>query len=544
MPGPHRDTRWWGWGDPAEDTSLPPGAERLLAEFGIETGEPASDPDLARVELPDAEGVPRPVVEAAGEKNVSVSPEDRIRHSGGQSLADLIERRSGEIGIAPDAVVTIDSVDRIQPLLEACSAASVAVVPFGGGTSVVGGVSPVRDGFNAVISLDTAGLRGADVDPVSMTARLGAGLRGPEAEALLAGAGFTLGHFPQSFEYATIGGFAATRSAGQSSSGYGRFDSLVSAISMVSPAGPISTLRTPHTAVGPALRELIVGSEGALGVIPEVEVRLQPAPEAKRYEAWFIDSFEAGNAIIRRLAQSGRLPTIARVSDPQETAVSLGISGPSGAAGDAFRSYLKLRGKGGGSLMIVGLEGSAVEVRRRRPELARALRAGGAISLGRAAGESWSKSRFHGPYLREALLDRGLVVDTLETAQQWSGHTRLYEEVGRAIRSELEALGMPGVVMCHLSHAYRDGASLYFTVIAAPGSDGQVQSWRRIKSAASAAIQSAGGTISHHHATGRDHLDYVENEIGALGVESLRAVKQRLDPAGIMNPGCLIPPAD
>ncbi len=544
MREPRRDTRWWGWGDPGQDTTLPTGARRLLAGFGIEAGEASELPKLDSVELPEPATVPRSVLDAAGEGNVSEAREDRIRHSGGQSLADLIERRSGRIEHAPDAIVSLDSPDRLGPLLQACSEASVAVIPFGGGTSVVGGVSPVRDGFSAVISLDTSGLNGVEVDPVSMTARLGAGLRGPEAEAGLRDSGFTLGHFPQSFEYATIGGFAATRSAGQSSSGYGRFDSLVSAVSMVTPVGEISTIRTPHTAIGPSIRELVIGSEGAFGVIPEVEVRLRRIPEARRYEAWFTDSFESGNEIVRRLAQSDRLPTIARVSDADETAVSLGISGPSGAAGDAFRRYLRLRGRDDGCLVIVGLEGSFVDVRRRRPELARVLRAGGAMSLGRQAGESWARARFHGPYLREALLDRGLIVDTLETAHQWSSHAALYEEVGEAIRRELDAIDSRGVVMCHLSHAYRDGASLYFTVIAAPGSEGRLESWRRIKAAASQAIQSTGGTISHHHATGRDHQPYVEREIGQLGIEALAAVKSSFDPVGIMNPGCLIPSAD
>ena len=543
MPGPRRDTRWWGWGDPAHDASLPEGAARMLSELGVETAPGRGIPDLSEVVLPEAAALPDAVLDAAGRENVSTSDEDRIRHSGGQSLADLIERRSGKIAVAPDAVISVDSAGRLEPLLEACSAHSVAVVPFGGGTSVVGGVSPERAGFSAVISLDTADLRGAEVDAVSMTARLGAGLRGPEAEAELSRSGFTLGHFPQSFEYATVGGFAATRSAGQSSSGYGRFDSLVSAVKMVTPAGTLSTLQTPHTAIGPSLREVIVGSEGAFGVIPELEVRIRPLPEARRYEAWMVGDFEAGNEIVRGLAQSGRLPTIARVSDADETSVSMGISGPSGAAGELFGRYLKLRGRNGGCLMIVGLEGSATEVRRRRHDLSRALRSGGAIYLGRAAGESWARSRFHGPYLREALLDRGLVVDTLETAQQWSHHRDLYENVGAAIRAELAALGTPGVVMCHLSHAYRDGASLYFTVIASPGAEGQLASWRRIKSAASDAIRSAGGTISHHHATGRDHSRYLEGEIGGLGVEALAAVKATLDPQGIMNPGCLLPAA-
>jgi alkyldihydroxyacetonephosphate synthase len=539
--GLRRDTRWWGWGDPGEPTVLSKGAERMLAERGIETSTPGRIPDLESVSLPAPGELPEAVIAAAGRENISTTDEDRLRHSGGQSYADLLERRSGTISDAPDAVFAPDSAEQILPLLEACTEHSVAVIPFGGGTSVVGGVTPERGRLERVISLDTANLGGVSIDRLSMTATLGAGLRGPEAEAALAAAGLTLGHFPQSFEYATIGGFAATRSAGQASSGYGRFDSLVSSIRLISPAGPLATLETPHTAIGPSLRELVVGSEGALGVIPDVTVRVRPAPEVKTYEAWMVADFETGNAAIRSLAVNGRLPTVARVSDSVETAVSLGISGPSGITGDLLHRYLRLRGRADGSLMIVGLEGSDSNVRRQRRDLSRTLRSAGAVSLGQAAGSGWAKGRFHGPYLREALLDRGLVVDTLETAHQWSRHDELYESVRSAIQDEMDALSMNGIVMCHLSHAYRDGASLYFTVIASPGAGGGLASWLKVKAAASRAIQAVGGTLSHHHATGRDHSPYLEGEIGQLGIEALTALKESFDPGGIMNPGCLIP---
>jgi alkyldihydroxyacetonephosphate synthase len=519
---------------------LSPGAERLFAERGITTSAPERVPGLDRIVLPPRGELPEALITAAGRENISTTDEDRLRHSGGQSYTDLLERRSGTVPEAPDAVVALDSPERIVPLLEACTAHSVAVIPFGGGTSVVGGVTPERGRCERVISLDTGNLRGVSIDRVSMTATLGSGLRGPQAEAALAAAGLTLGHFPQSFEYATIGGFAATRSAGQASSGYGRFDSLVSSIRLASPAGLLSTLETPHTAIGPALRELIVGSEGALGVIPEVTVRVRRSPEVRQYEAWMLEDFEAGAAAIRSLAEHGRLPTVARVSDAAETAVSLGMSGPTGVAGDLFRRYLRLRGREEGSLMIVGLEGSDPEVRRRRRELSRTLRSAGAVSLGQSAGRSWVKGRFHGPYLREALLDRGLVVDTLETAHQWSRHQGLRDSVRAALQGEMDELGMHGIVMCHLSHAYRDGASLYFTVIASPGVEGGPACWMKLKAAASRAIQNAGGTLSHHHATGRDHRPYLEGEIGPLGIEALAAIKERLDPGGIMNPGCLL----
>jgi len=536
-----RDTRWWGWGDPAEPTELPGGAERLLVEHGIEVGPVSQRPSLDRVRLPAASPIPEAVLEIAGAGNVSLTEEDRIRHSGGQSYLDLTDRRSESLAFAPDAVIALDDARRIVPLLEACAALGVAVIPFGGGTSVVGGVTPRDTGFERVVSLDLTGLRDCRIDPVSMTATLGAGLRGPEAEALLAAEGLTLGHFPQSFEYATVGGFAATRSAGQASSGYGRFDSLVSSIRIATPTGTMNTIETPHTAIGPSLLELIVGSEGAFGVIPDVTVRARRKPDVCRYEAWMVEDFEAGNQIVRRLAQERRLPAVARVSDQTETEVSLGTSVPGGVAGDLFRRYLKLRGRGEGALMIVGYEGSSIAVKRQGAELRRSLRSGGAVALGTSAGDGWARGRFHGPYLREALLDRGLVVETFETAQQWSRHSDFYSSVRRAVTERLAAEGMDGIVMCHLSHAYPDGASLYFTVIASPGRAGGPAGWRAVKTTAAEAIRSGGGTLSHHHATGRDHAPWLEDEVGRLGLATLRAVKEELDPAGIMNPGCLLP---
>ena len=512
----------------------------MLRERGIATGDGRA-PALEEVSIPAATPLPDAVLDAAGRDNVFTSDEDRIRHAHGQNYLDLLALRSGRLEMAPDAVIVPQEAGAIAPVLDACASAGVAVVPFGGGSSVVGGVAPLKGDHGAVISLDLTALRTVEVDGRSLTARLGAGLRGPEAEAELARRGFTLGHFPQSFEYATIGGFAATRSAGQSSSGYGRFDSLVSSIRLVSPAGELATLETPHTSIGPALRELVVGSEGTLGVIPDVTVRIRPVPSARRYEAWIVEDFEAGCETVRRLAQADALPTIIRISDRTETEVNLAMSLPSGAAGNLFRRYLGLRGRQSGALVIVGYEGEAGTVHRSRSDVAREIKRGGGIYLGQAAGRGWEKGRFHGPYLREALLDRGVLVETLETAQQWSGHKALYEAVRSAIESELAANGMNGLVMCHLSHAYRDGASLYFTVIAEQGAEGGAVNWPKVKRAACEAIRSAGGTLSHHHATGADHAPWIEGEIGRSGVEAIRALKERLDPAGIMNPGKLIP---
>ena len=346
-------------------------------------------------------------------------------------------------------------------------------MPFGGGTSVVGGVDPHAGPHGAAIALDLGRLGHCEVDQISMTASLGPGLRGPEAEAALAAHGVTLGHFPQSFEYATIGGFAATRSAGQASAGYGRFDELVTAIEMLAPAGRVATLATPHTAAGPALRELIVGSEGTLGVITDVTVRVRPAPEVTRYEGWIVEDFASGAETVRALAHADRLPDVTRLSDAEETRISLALSGTAGLKRAALDAYLRLRRRTGGCMMIVGWEGEPEDVERRRALSSRTLRDAGAVKLGAAPGRAWSHGRFEGPYLRDELLDLGYFVETLETSHTWSRYEELYRAVGDALRGALSAEGTPGLVWCHLSHAYRDGASLYFTFVAAPQGGGR-----------------------------------------------------------------------
>ena len=541
MNTPRKDSKWWGWGDPAIRPELDPEA---LAVLRGRLGELEPWPlaaELDRFELPAAEPLPQTLIDAVGDDAVFDSTEDRVRHATGCGYADLARLRGGHLEAAPDAVLLPADADSVRRGLEVCAAEGIAVVPFGGGTSVVGGVEPLRGPHGRLVSLDLARLRTVDVDRRSLTAQLGAGLRGPEAEAALSTEGVVLGHYPQSFEYATIGGFAATRSAGQASSGYGRFDALVSAVRLISPSGELRTLETSHTAAGPSLRELVIGSEGTFGVIPEVTVKVRPQPQRRHYEAWIAEDFEAGTEIVRALAQGPGLPDVIRVSDEEETEVSLALSGPRGVAGRLLGGYLGLRGKRGGCLIVVGIEGDEESVARRRALSVRALRRGGAAYLGAAAGRSWEHGRYQGPYLRDTLMGMGAMVETLETSHTWSRLGELYAAVGGAIRSSLDRQGTPGLVFCHLSHAYADGASLYFTFISRARRGEEIEQWQAVKRAACGAIVASGGTITHHHAVGRDHAPYMEAEVGELGIEVLRAAKERLDPAGIMNPGKLLP---
>jgi alkyldihydroxyacetonephosphate synthase len=538
--------RWWGWGEDGHQVSLPEPALTLLRdELGADLSDRHEPVALEEVRLPDPRlpGSTRARLEAAvGAGHVQDDRTARVAHAAGRGYADLVRLRSGDASRAPDAVVAPGSADQVRAALEACSEARVAVVPFGGGTSVVGGVEPFSDGFEGAVALDLRRLdRIVEVDRASLTATLEAGLLGPEAERLLGEQGVTLGHFPQSFEYSTVGGWVATRSAGQASSGYGRIDDLVEGLRLVAPAGEVRQRPVPASAAGPDLRELVVGSEGVLGVICEATLRVRPVPKARRYEGWSFRSFAEGREAFRVMEQADAAPDVARLSDEEETRVAVALASAGGGAPErAGRAYLRLRGHEGGCLAIAGFEGDEEDVERRRLRTGALLRAGGGIRLGRRPGEAWLRSRYAGPYVRDELLDRGVLTETLETAASWSRLERLYETVGGALRRSLAEGGTPGLVLCHVSHLYRSGASLYFTFLARQ-SDAPLEQWRAAKSAASEAIVAAGGTITHHHAVGRDHVAWMPAEVGEVGLDLIRAAKQRLDPAGIMNPGKLLP---
>jgi alkyldihydroxyacetonephosphate synthase len=534
--------RWWGWGDDAHAGVLDGSAQRLLREE-LEIGGEAHGPvPLDEVVLPEPALGDSVLDRLRAVSELRTDREARVLHSGGKGYVDLVRIRAGRPEGAPDAVLVPKSADEVAAVLGVCAAEQVAVVPFGGGTSVVGGLAPLRDGFRGVVSLDLGGLhRVVRVDERSLTVTAEGGLQALELEAALGARGLTLGHFPQSFEYVTVGGCVATRSAGQASSGYGRIDDMVVGLRCVTPEGEIAPPAIPASAAGPDLRELLVGSEGAFGVITEATLQVQPRPAAERYEAWMLPSFAAGVEALRALEQAGAAPDVTRLSDAEETRMSLELSGAvAGRRGDLLRRYLGLRGVHGGCLAILGWLDTDEATAARRARTAEVLRREGAAGLGTGAGRSWERAHYHGPYLRDHLLDRGVLAETLETATTWSNLFALYVAVADALRDSLRARGTPPLVGCHVSHVYPAGASLYFTFLARQERGAEVEQWAAAKRAASEAIVEAGGTISHHHAVGRDHVPYLQAEDGPLGIEVLRAVKARLDPAGIMNPGKLL----
>ncbi len=522
---------WDAWGIPAGHQPLSAQIRGLLTQvFGV-SGDPVARRDEGDVPLRASALTPARrdgLTAVVGVDHVSTDHRDRLRRAGGKSTPDLLRRRLDRPQDAPDAVVFPADHGEVLALLAHCAEAGIAVVPFGGGTSVVGGVSPERGRFDTVIALDLRRLDGLRaVDPISGTATLGAGLTGPAAEELLAAHGLSLGHFPQSFEFASIGGFAATRSSGQASAGYGRFDDMVQRLLIATPTGELDLGRAPASAAGPDLRELFVGSEGALGVITEVTVRVHPRPETVAYQAWSFPDFATGAAALRSVVQAGAAPTVLRLSDEAETGLNLARAGDIGGAPVT------------GCLAVTTVEGTAAHVAARRAEAEALLRAAGGTALGEEPARQWEHGRFAAPYLRDALLDVGVLCETLETATTWSALPDLKARVTASLTESLGVDGAPVLVMCHISHTYPTGASLYFTVVARQAEDPLAQ-WAVAKRAVGDVIAAAGATITHHHAVGTDHRPWLPDEIGDLGVRVLRAVKNEIDPVGILNPGKLI----
>ncbi|MGZ9884443.1 FAD-binding oxidoreductase [Rhodococcus ruber] len=531
-PSAAAEMEWDAWGTADRRKELGDGVRTLLQQaLGVDTHRAPSLAESAvrllpsRLDTRHRHGLGRIV----GTGHVGDDDAARLRHAGGKSTLDLLRRQDPGPQDAPDAVVRPGSHDEVLAVLDYCAGEAIAVVPFGGGTSVVGGLDPVRDGFDAVVAVDLQRMNAlTDLDPVSGVATLQAGATGPQVEELLGAHGFSLGHFPQSFRHATVGGFAVTRSSGQASAGYGRFDDMVEHLVVATPSGTVRAGRAPASAAGPDLRQLFLGSEGLFGIVTEVGVRIHPVPAAVARRAWSFPDFATGADALRTLVQTGAVPTVLRLSDESETAVNLALHEHIGSTAPT------------GCLAVTTVEGTADHVRARAAEVDALLAATGGTDLGEEPARTWEDGRFDAPHLRDALLRAGALAETLETATTWSNLARLRTAVIDALTASLQDQGTPPLVLCHISHTYPTGASLYFTVVCAQADDPLAQ-WSAAKRAATDAIVTAGGTVTHHHAVGRDHRPWMAEEIGTLGTGLLRAVKDAIDPRGILNPGKLLP---
>ena len=547
-----RRRRWAGWG--FEDVRFEPPAEMVAwLERRVGPAEPLPRTEPTEIAVAD----PRPVPKLPG--RVSRDPSERLARARGQGLPDLLRLRVGALPALPDAVAFPGSGEEVEAILGVCAERGLRVIPRGGGTSVTGGVNVLPDGPPVVV-LDLARLSGLDeLDDTSGLATFAAGTAGPEVERALGERGFTLGHFPQSWELSTVGGWVAARASGQESLGYGSIRDLVAGLEVVAPADRLRLPAFPATAAGPDLRHLVLGSEGRLGVITRVTLRVRRKPPPLTVWASVLPTWEQGLGAARELVQEGVPLHLLRLSDEPETevAMAVGLSGHRRLA-PLVRGWLRLRGvpdRGrGGCLLLLGTAGEERRVRWVEEASHHFVARHGGVSLGRGPGRHWVRDRFRHPYLRDALLDRGWATDTLETAAPWSRLPELAETVTRSIEGALAEGDDPGAAadgervasLCHVSHPYRDGASLYFTFFYRCASNGAadvdcaLERWARIKRAATEALVAGGGTLSHHHGVGSWHAPWLRREIGTEGLRLLASAVRELDPRGVLNPGVLL----
>ncbi len=539
---------YWSWGDATKVKEIPEGIWPYLTErCGVEKlDNPILHVEPENMRLP-AEVLPEnhliALQKIVGDDAVFVSRDVLLEHAAGKSYPDAYRMRTGDATSAPHAVVEPNADEQVQQVLKYCVDNSIAVVPFGGGTSVVGGLETFKGAHEYVINVDLRRFNQLEkLDKVSGLATMGAGMRGPEMEAALNPEGFTLGHYPQSHQEATLGGYVTTRSAGQNSTGYGRSDDLVVGMRLVTPDGVYDLGNiAPGAANGPGVLPFVVGSEGAFGIVTSATMRLHRLPKEKLFSARIFPNVDSAAQALREAAQSlgkGALPTVCRVSDAEETFDYMVMAGNSGKR---VLSYCRKRGYDTPCLAIFSWEGEHKSLMRyQQSTFLRVMGKFGGLRAPSMLAKKWLAGRFEGPYLRESLMQHKILVDTVETATYWDNLMNLYMSVQQAIVKAGEDEGCPLIVQCHLSHIYETGASLYFTFLGKEADD-PVKQWERVKDYVGVAIVECGATISHHHSVGSYHRKFVGAEIKPLGTRIVTAVKQELDPTGILNPEKLIP---
>lgn len=527
--------RWNGWGDELIVSSAPHHALAFLQKT-VGRATPPKDAPLAEVvrQVPPSHLPNHPLVSHDGL--------ERLRHARGQSLPDWIALRSGQIGRFPDGVAFPEHAGQVRELLTYAQQVEACVIPYGGGTSVVGHINPLA-GNQPVLTIDMGRMNRLQwLDKTNQLATFGAGVSGPDLEAQLRAQGYTLGHYPQSFEYSTLGGWVATRSSGQQSLGYGRIEQLFAGGHVETPMGAMELPPFPASAAGLDLREVVLGSEGRLGLLTEGIVRVRATPALEQFPAIFFPTWEQATAAARQMAQARVRLSMIRLNTPGETRTALLLAGHARAIA-AFEHWLAWRGvRESKCFMLLGVSGSQEEVKLARRQALRIARAFEGAAVGSFLGRQWQKRRFQTPYLRNTLWERGYAIDTLETATTWNRVPTIVNAIESALSVALDEEGERVHVFTHLSHLYPQGSAIYTTYIFRLASDPQetLRRWSALKRAASQAIVEQRGTISHQHGVGLDHLPYLSAEKGELGLGAMQALFARFDPNGMLNPGKLV----
>jgi alkyldihydroxyacetonephosphate synthase len=529
--------RWNGWGEETVEVALNEQALAFL-EARIGKGTPPRDAgfDQACASLPASRLPAHPLVDT--------STATRALHALGQSLPDWLRLRHGRLGLVPDGVAFPESAEQVRALLAYAQAVGAAVIPYGGGTSVAGHVN-VADAARPALCIDMRRMRSLlALDREAQLATFGAGVTGPDLEAQLRAHGYTLGHFPQSFEYSTLGGWVVTRSSGQQSLRYGRIEQLFAGGRVETPAGTLEIPTFPASSAGVDLRETVLGSEGRLGILTEATVRVTRLPEHEAFHAVFFPDWERAERAVRALAQAKLPLSMLRLSNAPETTTMLALAGHARQVA-LLERYLAWRGCGASKCMLmIGASGAPSQA---KPSMRAALgiaRAANGVHVGRALGERWRQGRFRNVYLRNTAWRHGYAIDTVETAVDWPGVARMVGAVEAAASDAFASHGERVHAYTHLSHLYPQGASVYSTFVYRLAGDFETDlaRWRDLKRAVSEAIVAGGGTISHQHGVGVDHAPWLAAEKGELGLNAMRALFRQFDPSGCMNPGKLVLP--
>jgi len=528
--------RWNGWGFERVEPQLPRSAKAFLMESlgSAQTGTTAPLEDLL-LRVP-ASRLPKHDL-------VHATADHRLRHARGQSFPDWVALRYGTCDTFPDGVAYPATEEQVLDLIQYAQSCNARIIPYGGGSSVVGHINPLQ-GNHPVLTVDLTRLNELlSLDEASLLATFQAGIIGPHIEAQLQARGFTLGHFPQSFEFSTLGGWIATRSSGQQSLQYGRIEDLFAGGTLLSPAGKLTFSPFPASAAGPDLREMVLGSEGRLGIITRAIMRVSPIPQQERFDAIFFPNWFQGMAAVQQMVQSGLHLSMLRLMDSVETRVSFLLAGQERMV-SILERILKARGLSNEKCMLLfAVTGNSSRTKKERQSALRIAREHGSVcQFGTRLAEEWRKKRFYTPYLRNTLWENGYAVDTLETVFPWSSVRDATGQVIHALHCALDPSDERVLAMAHLSHVYPTGASLYVTYLfrLAETAQESLCRWQRLKGDASESILRLGGTISHQHGVGLDHLRYAEREKGPLGVRLLQNAMSALDSEGIMNPGKLV----
>jgi alkyldihydroxyacetonephosphate synthase len=548
--------KWWGWGDAAvafDHHDKPALASFVKKAIGIDLDEaPAATIDFDALTVPPAilpDTLADTLRSAVGVEHMICDALDRVVHAYGKSLRDLVRIRANDLGRIPDVVVYPENEAEVVAVLNAIVASDAILIPFGGGTNIVGSLESSPDEQRSVVSLDLARMdRVRSIDAASGLATIEAGALGPDIETQLHAAGFTLGHFPDSFTHSTLGGWIATRSSGMQSDLYGDIAQITRAVRVVTPVGTLVTRPVPATSTGPSVREMILGSEGRLGVITEATVQVHRLPAERKILGYFFPDWDRGLKAMTAIAESDAAPSVTRISDPNETAFSLATR-KAGSTLDqivsvGMRTYLRRVKRfdlDALCLSFIGFEGSATHVKRQRSLVGEIVSAHGGLCLGASPGTLYDQKKFDTPYIRDFLLDRGALADVSETATAWSNLRPLYDAVAVAANGAFSQVGVLGYLMCHLAHSYHSGACLYFTFAFRPGEKGDpLEQYDTVKHAIQQAFIDNGGTLSHHHAVGREHAEWLADDLSPPGVEMIAALFEGIDPGRNLNPGAIL----